>query len=185
MPAEIPSEEPTEHVAGDTLAWTKSLSDYPADDSWTLTYYLLGPKKETITASADGADHAVTVSASTTSNYAPGVYKWTSYASSGSERYKVGEGTIEILPNPATVAANVSTETRSKAKQILDALMATMADAAGRPEQSYSLQAAGRSFSFKTLADLIAAIDYWKAEVKREDSASSIGKNIFVRFNRP
>src|SRR3990170_3975155 len=38
--ADIPTIEPSEIVAGDTLKFKKSLSDYPAT-TWTLTYYLL------------------------------------------------------------------------------------------------------------------------------------------------
>lgn len=187
MSAPIPEIEPTEIVQGDTIAWTKDLSDYSASDGWTLTYYLRGPQSLTITASASGSAHSISVSATTTAAYAFGKYKWQAYASKSGARYKVGEGSLEILQNPASIVG--FTETRSEARQILDALIATMKQAASRPEQGYSLQAAGRSFTFKTHAELIAAIQFWQSEVKREEDAEKItrgegtGKNIFVRFN--
>lgn len=187
MSASIPSIEPTEIIAGDTIAWTKDLSDYSAADSWVLTYYFLGPQKQTVIASASGSEHSISIPATTTATWAFGKYKWTAYASKSGARYKVGEGTIEVVQNPASVTG--FTDARTPARRILDALMVTMEQSAGRPEQSYSLQAAGRSFSFRTLADLMTAIQFWQAEVKRETDAEKItrgegtGKNIFVRFN--
>ena len=66
MAAEIPTTEPTSIIAGDTLAWTKSLADYEAS-LWTLTYYLRGPSAQTITATTSGGDFAGTKTA-----YQPG-----------------------------------------------------------------------------------------------------------------
>ena len=186
---DIPEIEPSEVTAGDTWKWKKDLSaHYSAADSWVLTYHLLGPQPITITASADGVKHSVSVAASTTAGYAPGLYKWQSYASKAGERFKVEEGTLEVLQNPATVKG--LTEARSDARVILDTLMEAYKANAGREHSSYSLQALGRSFNFKSHAELIAAIQFWQGEVAREDRAEKIrrglgaGNRVLVRFRR-
>jgi hypothetical protein len=182
---DTPSIEPLEIVAGDTIAWSKDLSDYPAT-SHTLTYYFRGPGNFQIVASANGREHSVSVSASTSAAYPSGTYDWQAFASAGSERYKVGEGQIVVKDNPTNV---MSYDTRSINKQILDALEATQLANAARPEQQYSLSAAGRNFQFYNHADLIMAIEKYRGFVKQEEDAKKIargegtGRNIYVRFN--
>lgn len=188
MSAPIPDTEPTEIIAGDTIAWTKDLSDYPATD-WTLTYYLTGPSRITIAATASGRTFSVSKSVQATAAYAPGIYDWQAFVSQGSqgsERYKVGEGRIEILENPATAGKNY--DTRSINKQILDALETALLQNAGRSERRYRIEAAGREFEFYTHADLITAIEKFRGFVKAEEDALKIargentGKDILVRF---
>lgn len=186
MAVEIPDKEPTEVIAGNTVAWTKDLSDYPAD-SWTLNYYLRGPANINITATADGREHSISVSATTSFNWPEGLYTWKSFVSSGSERYLIEEGEITVKENPATSTRTF--ETKSVNRQILDALEATMLANAGRPESSYTIEAAGRTFHFYSHEDLILAIEKFRAFVKQEEDAKAImrgentGKNILVRFN--
>ena len=92
-----------------------------------------------------------------------------------------------VKPDPAT--NKVKHETRSKAKQILEALDITILAAASRPESAYSIEAAGRRFEFKTLADLIKARNEFAAIVKQEEDAEklvrgeNLGNHILVRFN--
>lgn len=185
MSAPIPSIEPSEIFSGDTIAWTKDLSDYPAD-VWTLNYYFRGPHHFTVLAAAAQRTFAITISATTSATYPKGTYDWIAFASSGSSRYQVGSGSMVIKENPATAVVNY--ETRSQAKQILDALMATQLQNAGRGEMQYRVEAAGRLHVFYTHADLITAIEKWKAIVQQEEDAKKIargentGKNIFVRF---
>lgn len=185
MAASIPDIEPTEFIAGDTLAWTRDLSDYPAT-TWTLNYYLTGPSRITIAATASGRTFSISKSATTTAAYAPGVYDWQAFVTSGSERYKVADGRIEILENPATAGKNY--DTRSINKQILDALEQTALNNAGRGEMQYRIEAAGRTHIFYTHADLITAIEKYRGWVKAEEDARKIargentGKDILVRF---
>ncbi len=64
--------EPEKLTSGVTWKWNKTLSDYPANESWYLTYYLRknGATATSFTGSPDGATHSIVVSASTTA----GVY---------------------------------------------------------------------------------------------------------------
>ncbi|MEA3211308.1 MAG: hypothetical protein QOE70_4365 [Chthoniobacter sp.] len=101
MPVSIPTSEPSAITAGDTVQWTRSLPDYPATSN-VLKYAFQASGKSliTITAAASGADHAVTITADASGNYAPGVYLWTAYVEAGSTRTTVGRGALTILPSP-------------------------------------------------------------------------------------
>ena len=75
MAAEIPSKEPEQFRAGDTIKWKRSLSDYKAGESWVLKYAFRGtPGVIDITSSASGDDHLVNEVAATTAAYSPGIY---------------------------------------------------------------------------------------------------------------
>jgi len=72
--SDIPTTEPLSFRAGDTVKWKKSLGDYPAT-SWTLKYFLvIQSDQKIITASADGTDHLVTITAAASAGYAVGRY---------------------------------------------------------------------------------------------------------------
>jgi len=193
MAYQPPTIEPTTLHCGDRWQWTKDLGDYPASDGWTLTYYLHSTdlngaaRHITITATASGEDHAIDVPAATTANYVQGTYYWRSFVFSGTSRYQVEAGSIKVEPNFATLTQ--SYDGRSDARIILDAHITAYKNRASRPEQSYSLSAAGQSFSYKSDDMMIAAIQFWKSEVAREEAAANAargintGKDIFVRFS--
>jgi len=60
--------EPEKLTSGVTWKWNKTLSDYPANESWYLTYYLRknGATATSFIGSSDGVTHSIVVSASTT-----------------------------------------------------------------------------------------------------------------------
>ena len=97
---DIPTSEPSEITAGDTWTWKKSLSDFLASDSWVLTYALVKDGKQIkLTASADGDDHLIEELPTDTAKHDPGIYHYQAYVTKGAERYLVGTGTIEVLPD--------------------------------------------------------------------------------------
>ena len=71
---DIPLEEPTEVVAGNTITWRREdLTDHDPADEWSLAYHAFGLKgKFDISASADGEDFAITVSASASAAFQEG-----------------------------------------------------------------------------------------------------------------
>lgn len=182
---DLPTTEPTQIIAGDTLAWSKTLDDYPANDGWTLTYYLRGPAAYTITTTADDAAHVAAATTAETSLYTPGEYRLFGFATTGSTRYKVYEKPVTVF---ADVASNTGTlEIRSDARIIYDALIELQKQRATRPELQRSIQAAGQSFTYKSDKEIGEAIDKWGAVVKAEEEEDSgtpvsAGKDIVVRF---
>lgn len=186
MSATIPSTEPSSFRAGDLLAWTKSLSDYPANDGWALAYtFINAASKITINASASGADFAVSVAAATTAGYTAGAYSWMARVTKSTEIYTVGQGTIEILPN---LAALTTYDGRSHAKVMLEAIEAAFEGKASTTQLEMEIN--GRRVRNFTPAELIQWRSFYKAEVAKEARAESlartgINKNrIGVRFSR-
>jgi hypothetical protein len=178
--------EPTSIRAGDLVTWTKSLSDYPADQGWTLAYTLINASaKISITASASGADHVVSVSAATSAGYAAGTYRWMARVTKGSEIYTVGQGSITILPN---LAALSTYDGRSHAKKMLEAIEAAYEGRASATQLEYEIN--GRRVRQMSATELIKWRSYYQAEVAAEADADSLARTgisrrrIGVRFSR-
>jgi len=180
MSAIIPATEPTQIIAGDTLAWTKSLADYSAADGWALSYVLLSSGKTPITISttADGADHAVSVAATVTAAYAPATYRWTSFVTKTTERKTIESGTIEILPNPATQASTY--DPRTHAEKCLAAIEAVIEGRMADPIVEYQIQ--GRMAKKLPHGELVKLRAVYRAEVRRERGGPT-KTTIPVRFS--
>lgn len=174
----IPTIEPSSVVAGDTVTWKRSLSEYSAADGWTLKYRLINAAGHIdIVSSADGSDHLVDEAAADTDGWAPGSYAWQAYVEKAAERYTVGSGTLEIKPDLAAAAAGL--ETRSTAKQVLDQLEAAYLSYTTNGQgnvQRYTI--GGRELWFRSSADFIKQIEYWRSQVMSEQAAESVAQGL-------
>lgn len=186
MAQTVQTREPATVVAGDTVAWRKTLADFPASEGWVLKYRLINSAgKIDITASADGADHAISVPAATTATWSPGTYTWQSRVEKGVERYSVEQGSITIGADLAAQAAGY--DTRSTAKKTLDLIDAALI-AHGSTAWTQEYEIAGRKMKFKNVSDFLALRDRLRAEVARETATermrSGLGSKtkILVRF---
>ena len=162
--------EPTSFTAGDTVAWTRSLADYPASAGWVLAYrFINATSKFTITGTASGDDHLITAAASTTAAYVAGSYSWQAYVTKAAERYTIGTGTCEVKPDLAAVTA-AGFDNRTPARKALDALNAGLQQFGTNAHvQSYEIE--GRRMSYRTFSDFMAARSALEAEVMREEQA--------------
>lgn len=182
--ADILTKEPNLIYAGDTLKFTKSLSDYPAT-IWTLKYFFLKSGVQiTFTASASGNNYIIEIAASTTAAWKVGTYNWIAYVSTLTERHQVGTGTVEIKPN--LEALTTGYDARSHVKKVLDAIEALLEGRATADVMSYAI--AGISISKMTPEELIKWRDIYKADYLRELKAEKIKQglnitnNIYVRM---
>jgi hypothetical protein len=174
--ADVPTTEPTSVVAGDTLTWKRSLPDYPASAGWVLSYALANADGLiTITATADGDDHLVSVAAATSAGYVVGRYDWDAYVTLGSDRYRVGRGTLTVETNLAAQGAGY--DGRSWAQKTIDAIERWMA---ARDPGVAEYQIAGRAMKYQEPAKLLALRDQLKAEVAR--AGGGVGTRLVVRF---
>lgn len=188
MAADIPTTEPTEIIAGDTLQWTKTITDYPAGDGWTLKYKFINADGGfDITSTADGDDHAISETAATTLAYSPGTYSWISYVdNSSSERFTIARGTIEVLPDLADQAAGY--DNRSHAKTMLDAIESTLEGKA----TNYQLDLLRKSLGDKAIDRNPEMLKKWRTyyraeyqqEINKEKfkQGKSSGRIIKVQF---
>lgn len=168
------SDLPQSFRAGDTLTWTISLSAYPASDGWSLTYTLINAtRKVTITSTASGSEHLLSVSAATSAGYAPGLYTWTAAASKNDQRISLSSGTVEILPNLAALATY---DGRTQAKRILDAIDAVLDQRATGVEMELEMN--GRRIRYFTPDELKKWRIYWVAEVRREQAAERLANGL-------
>lgn len=183
--ATTPTTEPATVVAGDTITWQKTSSDYPAS-TWTLKYRLLNAAgKIDITAGSSGTDHLVSVSSATSANWVAGDYDYIAWVEKAGERYTLGQGRITVTANLA--AANTF-DGRTDARVIYDALIAAYKSAAASRAYVAEYEIAGRRMKFDGKADWLTEINYWKAQVIAEDRAAAIAaglgssNRVLVRF---
>lgn len=183
---DIPYIEPESFVAGDTIKWKRSLSDYPAT-THTLKYEFhlrsgVAATDFTITSSADGTDHSVVITAVVSAAYTAGEYEWFAYVvdvATGLERYSVGKGRTTIEPDPAEVATG--TDLRTHAEIMLDAIEAMLE---GDTTNQKRVKINDREIEKYTPEELLAWRNYYKKEVEAEQNAADIaaGKNTGGRY---
>lgn len=170
-------------VAGDTWRWTRTFADYPAT-TWTVTYYFENQEKQfSAAATASGTDHAISIAATSTTNYPPGRYRWFARAVSGliSETIAGESGWLEVEPDPAVAGTR---DHRSFARRALDAIEATIEGRATSGQLSFAIR--DRTVQSFTIEELLKLRDTMKNEVRAEEggSAAAQGRYIKVRLTR-
>ncbi len=185
--ATIPTTEPLAITAGDTLTFSRTLPDYPASAGWVLSYTLINSAaKITLTASASGSDHLVSVPYSTTAAWSPGAYAWQAVVTLGVERYTICTGSLEIT---AAFSAATTLDTRSTAKKMLEALQSAYMQYIDNGQGHVAeYEIAGRRMKFRNAAEIWQQIEKLKREVAAEDRAARIAaglparRRVLVRF---
>ncbi len=173
MAAPVPSTEPAILVAGDTSAWTKSVSDYPPTEGWSLSYAFRkqsGAGYLNLTASTSNSEYSLTISAASSSLMTAGLWTWASYATAGSERHQVGSGSIEIKPNLAAIDFNI--DLRSTAKQAYDNAMAAWKSVT----LGQTVMLNGRTYTQHNLDALTRYVDRCKADYAAELQAQQLNQ---------
>lgn len=185
MATTVLSDIPVKITAGDSVAWKRSLPDYPASDGWALSYALTqsGTLIE-ITGGADGADHLVDLAATATVDWTPGEYGFQAYVTKDTERYQVDEGLVEIRPNLA--AQSTGYVSLPYCFTVRDAIIAVLEMRAS--ETQTSLAVGGRQISEMSHAELLDALaraksgcQSWKRRNRRERGEST-GQSVRVAF---
>lgn len=179
MATDISTIEPDEIRAGDTVTWLKSLSDYPASDSWVLSYRLVSSTTHyDISSSASDSDHLVTITAATTANYTPGEYTLIGWVTKSSERYSIPSKKINVLPDLAAVATGY--DIRSNARKTLDLLDAAL-QAQGSNAWVQEYEIAGRRMRFRSIGEFMKFYDRVKADVRSEENAERLKAGLKLK----
>jgi hypothetical protein len=182
--------EPTRITQGEDIDWKRSFCDYPATE-WTLQYRFRGPGTGFNTdATADGEDFAVSVSSTNTAAMSIGKYLWQAWATNIADTTvtrKIAEGTVTV--ERGFSAASVGTiDLRSTAKQILDAIEATLLNTATSDQLSYEITtpAGTRKVSKMGRVELLAMRKEYAGIVARENAAERVrnggkfGKTVVI-----
>lgn len=192
MAATIPTIEPREITAGETLQWRKSLIDYPAGDGWVLKYYFRGATGPgfNATAATDGNSYLITVASADTEGMTAGKFYWQAWVELDGVKHKVaaGQGTALAAFDPDDTAAVV--DGRSQTKKILDAIDALIAGKKlGADMQSYVI--GNRQLQTIPIPELIALRTHYAQLYRNEKQADRIRKGggfgtpILTRFKNP
>lgn len=184
MPADVPQIEPVEIFAGDSIHFTKSLSNYSAADGWTLAYRLLSQKglaAQTIAAVASGTGFEIQVASATTATWAEGEYWLIGYVTLLTERVQIYQGKFTVKPNPA-IASHF--DGRTYLQRILALLEEVIEQGVIREVIRYSY--GGVTTEVQSMKDALDARDRIKALVVQEEAAASgTQRRIYTKFTTP
>jgi hypothetical protein len=187
MAAALPTSEPTRIRAGETLAFTKSLADYAANDSpaWVLTYSFRAKPGDAIdfSSTASGADHLINVAFTTTALWAAGTYYGVGMVSNGVECYTVWEGQLVVYPNLAEQDEDF--DPRTQAKRTLDNINATIEGRASSTILNSEVE--GIKLERIPISELLLLKDRYEVIVANEERAAGIRRNrtVFATFTNP
>jgi hypothetical protein len=116
--------EPVAITAGDTISFTKSLSDYPASEGWSLKYTLRGGAEAIeFTSTASGDDHVLLVAADITALWLPADYSLSGFAEKDDERYAIYIAGITVSANTESADAVEQTTHAQRMVKKLEAVM--------------------------------------------------------------
>lgn len=173
---DIPTTEPTEIRAGDSIVWERELEDYSAADGWTLKYKLLWAAGTAVTFSATGVGtlHSVSLAAGDTAGYAAGTATLVGYVEKGAgatlERATLSTSLVTILPD---LTAATTHDGRSANRIALDNARAALASYMAKGQAHVAeYDIAGRRMKFRDSQQIVDLIRYYEAEVAREGRAA-------------
>lgn len=164
---------PAKITAGESVSWSVTLGDFPASAGWVITYTLV--KSDTriqIVSTADGDAHLVEIPFAVTADYDAGEYHYQAHVSNTVERYQVGEGVIEVVPDFAT--KDTGHDGRSHVKKVLDALEAVIENRASKTQMVQEV--AGVQIQHMTTDQIIKLRDQYFSKYMRERAAAGRGK---------
>jgi hypothetical protein len=172
-------------IAGDTLDFSTTVTNYPASDGYTLKYRLVPrvagtPIDLTATTDTDGVSYRVQASPIVTSSWTAGEYDWFSWVEKVGARYSVGNGQTVIQPNPAVASTS---DRRSHAQKTLDAIEAVIEGRASLDQQEYTI--GNRQLKRTPLADLMELRKYYQSLVKADETTAALngGRPVPNRFS--
>lgn len=187
MPDTIPSVEPLQFRAGDTVRWKRNLSDYPTA-THTLNYYLRQKRGgdgalDILCTEVDGEFQA-DITRAESEQLCAGEYAWVARVDDGADFCEVGAGTVKVLPN----LEDFGVDSRSWAEQRLEEVEAALAIRLGQTHDSHSVN--GQSFQGKTDAELFDIRDRLRIEVQQERNAElrkngqKVRRQTRIKFRR-
>lgn len=174
---------------GDSPGWidqpfTDDIGNTYDASVYTLTYTLVGATGPLQLVGAEtGIGWTLSLSTSQSASLTPGKYWWqATLSTTNGFALTVARGEVRIIANLALQVAGYSG--LSLAEQNYNAARAQLA--AATSTESYKI--ATREMKYRQIADILAAISYWNAEVINERTTNSIRQNqgnprkMYARF---
>lgn len=172
---------PSSISAGTTIAYRRSVADYPASAGWTLKLSLAGPSVLTVTAVAAGDAYDVTITAVQTAALLPGTYTWLERVENAGPTLKhdVGRGSVTVLPD---VAAATAGSLQSWEERTLTVVELAISGQLTSGMASYQIH--GRAVSKIPMEDLLKLRNQLKAAIAARKTGA-ISQTILTRFVPP
>ena len=172
---------PTQHTAGDTFEATLSGADHLPSAGWSAQLVLIGPSRYTISATTSGADFSASAAAAVTAAWAPGDYSLRVVYTNGVDRATGAAASLRVLPDP-TASGTDALALKSTAQRVLDDLMlAYQAHLTGGQVHVAEYTINGRAMKFRTIAELLTAINAARRDVEAEKSAARVAAGLSPR----
>lgn len=168
---------PSSISAGTTVKYTRTVSDYPANQGWTLAVVLAGVNWITATVAASGADFAVSILSTDTAKLAPGVYQWTERVTKAGESYDVGSGSVNVTMNLFTAAAGDAQSANEKLLVVVEAAIQKRATA-DMDAFTISTPTGTRMVTRMPLKELLALRNSLKSAIARAQNPGESGNRI-------
>lgn len=174
---DIPTNEPTEIRAGDSVAWERELEDYSSDDGWSLKYRLLYASGAgvDITTTASGTLHSVSLTSAVTAAFVAGTATLAARVEKGAgatlERVTLEANVITILPDLAAATNHDGRTDNQIALEAARAALKSYMDKGQLHVAEYDI--AGRRMKFRTADEITSLIRYYEAEVAKETRKAS------------
>ena len=174
MTPPIPSSEPNSIFAGDTCKWSKTISDYPSSDGWTLTYSFRGPSQlADVQASTSGSGYLVTIAAALTEVLQSGTYTWAARVSKAGETYTVARGVFSLVEVEGALVV-------SHNAKMLAAIEAALEGRVLVDMEQYTI--GGRMVTKIPVKELTALRGMYAAKVWRDKNPGNIGVPVAFGF---
>lgn len=183
MTATIPTIEPTSLAAGTSVSWYASYGDYPPSDGYTRKYYFRGAGVFDVEATDDSGQWLVEIAPTDTADVAAGTYRWFAVAEKGTEadgdleRWPVGEGVVEITPNPFTAERG---DFQTHAERTLAMITAVIEGRITADVEAFTI--GGRSVTQIPMDQLLRLKGIYSAAGWREQNPDAIAPEAKVVF---
>lgn len=168
---------PTEVVAGTAVDYTRSFTDYPANQGWSCVLYIAGASLLSITASASGASFVFAISNTQSAALAAGAYQWKEITTKTGKSYVAAEGTLLVSANILTARAG---DLQSYAEKTLAVIEAALSGRLTADMQSYVIL--GRSVLKIPVLELQTLRSVYQAELWQERNGDRLGPPVRATF---
>lgn len=170
---------PATITAGDSVAITLTLADYPASDGWSVSWALAGPSVLTVTSTADDDDHLLDATIAETSALTAGLYQYRVRATLSTASYTIEKGTLTVEADLGTASDGDFTAWEETTLAIVEAALA------GTIEGEMKMHMiAGRQVMTFTPAELMALRRQLKNAIARRSNNGQYPPVLVGRFRQ-
>ena len=170
---------PTTITAGDSYSITLTLADYPATVGWSLSYALAGASVLSVTSTASGVSHVLTLSAVQTALLDAGPYSYRLRAASGALVDTIDTGAITVAADLGTLTAGEGVPYYQQLKTAAETALLNLMES-NAPQM---MTVMGRQTMFRSPAECHRVIALCEARLALRNGRSPSG-HIGVTFVR-